>query len=260
MEEQPDRERLTYGLCRAGFGFLSFGLIVASVSTVLSLPGAFGRGMQFGFLRSDFWFWLDSTIPWSCLVGAYLLWGRWNQPTWQRRAGLFLVLNLVDVILWLADNGGRFGFEGGEFGHGWFRHNLGQALGWAEFALIASLSGDLLFHLGVERATEAARATRSLAATGAAVWMLLFLMRTDWRGGWPLVERRFINFEMLLLYLGSTLVWTVTLVQATSLALAATRRCHEILGELATEEEHQDLFRSPSETGFELTARGGGPD
>lgn len=260
MQELRDQERLTYTLCRTGFGVLSLGLIIATASTLLSLPGAFGRGVLPALLGSDFWFWLSSVIPWSCLVGAYLLWGRWDHPSWQRRTGLFLVLNLVDVILWLAENGGRFGFLAGEFGHEWFQHNLGQALGWAEFALIASLSSDILVHLGIHRASEAGKATRSLAATGAAVWMLLFLLRTDWKGGWPLGVRRVFNMEILLLYLGSTLLWTVSLIQATSLALAATRQCHEVVKEIRRDDEHQGLFPSPSENDFGLSSGPGFAD
>ncbi|MGE3819720.1 MAG: hypothetical protein AB7I30_09810 [Isosphaeraceae bacterium] len=253
MDELRDQQRLNYVLCRLGLAILSFGLIVASISTLLSLPGAFRRGLIPGILGSEFWFWLDSTIPWSCLFGAYLLWGRWDHPSWQRRTGLFLMLNLVDVILWLTEHGDRLGLGVNDFGHPWFRHNLGQALGWAEFALIASLCGDLLIHLGVERASEAGKATRSLAATGAAVWMILFLMRTDWKGGWPLGQRRFINMEMLLLYLGSTLIWTVTLIQATSLAIAATRQCHEVVTEMRRDDELLGQFASPQDPDFDAS-------
>ena len=61
----------------------------------------------------------------------------------------------------------------------WLRSNLGQALGWAEFALMASLSGDYLVHLGLDQAEDSAKSTRSLAATGAVIWMLRFCEPTE---------------------------------------------------------------------------------
>src|SRR6478736_5849645 len=93
----------------------------------------------------------------------------------------------VDGILWLLEHGNQIGLQLTDVGHDWLRSELGQALGWAEFALLASLSGDLMAHFGVEHAPEAGKATRSLAATGAAVWFLFFLEQTAW--GWPLRAR-----------------------------------------------------------------------
>src|SRR5262249_46404229 len=137
--------------------------------------------------------------------------------------------------------------RGGDVGHLWFRIHLGEALGWAEFALLASLSCDFMTHLGVEQAAETGKATRSLAATGAAVWMLLFLQRTDWKKGWPLEVRRFHTIESLLLDLGSTMIWTITLIQVTALVIAATKQATGVLAELHLEEQSLDVFRSPSD-------------
>ena len=53
--------------------------------------------------------WLDAPIVWGCLIGATLLWGRWDHVSWQRRAGLFLVMNLVDVGLWFIARGDAHG-------------------------------------------------------------------------------------------------------------------------------------------------------
>ena len=88
-------------------------------------------------------------------------------------------MGLVDLVLWFLEHGNDLELRLGDVGHDWFRSHLGEALGWAEFALITSLACDFLVHLGIDQAREAGKATRSLAATGAVVWMLLFSMQTE---------------------------------------------------------------------------------
>ena len=109
---------------------------------------------------------------------------------------------LVDLVLWFLDQRRRP--RPGRGRPRWFRQNLGQALGWAEFALMASLSGDYLVHLGRRvRPRDSAKSTRSLAATGAVIWMLRFCEQTNWDAGWPL-QRRAFGIQGWLLYLGSS--------------------------------------------------------
>lgn len=244
MEHDREKERQTYQLCRLGFGFLSFALVVACVSTILSLPRQFGvRGFLPWLLKSPFWSWVDAPIIWGSLIGAYLLWGRWDDRSWQRRSGLFLVMCIVDAVLWLIEHGQQLGLRTGDIGHFWMRNNLGQALGWAEFALIASLACEVMVHLGIDPAVETGRATRSLAATGAAVYMLLFCQTTDWQRGWPLEPRGVLTIDALLLDLGSTMIWTITLIQVTALAIAATKQCAAVLVEIDREESLNDPLR-----------------
>src|SRR5690606_12701394 len=130
---------------------------------------------------------------------------------------------------------------------GFLRGQLGQALGWAEFALIASLSGDYLVHLGLEQADDSARSTRSLAATGAVVWLLLFCERTNWAAGWPLQPRNFLTLEGWLLLLGSEVIWTIALVQVTALVIASVRQSTAVLKEMDREDVESDPLRLPSE-------------
>jgi hypothetical protein len=250
-EAERGRERLTYRLCGVGFGFLAFGLAVACLETFLFLPHQFGGPPFLPWLtQTSWWKWHDLPYTWGCLVGTYFLWGRWNDPSWQRRTGLLLVMTLVDVTLWFLDHGGDLGLRLQDVGHQWFRARLGEALGWAEFALLASLSCDVIVHLGVEQAAETGRATRSLAGTGAAVWMALFLIRTDWHRGWPLFPRRNLWFEALLLDLGQSMIWTVTLIQVTALTVAAAKQCAAVLAEMEREDQQLDVFKSPSEEVF----------
>ena len=146
-----------------------------------------------------------------------LLWGRWDHKSWQRRTGLLLVMCMVDLVVWFMDRG-----ENQVPGHpDWFRLNLGQALGWAEFALLASLAGDYLVHLGLSQAEDSAQSTRSLAATGAVVWLLKFCELTNWDGGLASGTAGPTTCTSWLLFLGSELIWTLTLIQVTALIIAA---------------------------------------
>ncbi len=249
MEQEREQERQTYQLCRLGFAILSFALVVACLSTALALPRHFGRPAFLPWLhQAGWWQWHDAPIVWGSLVGTYLLWARWNDPGWQRRTGLLVVMGTVDAVLWLIEHGPELGLRTDEVGHLWLRHNLGQALGWAEFALIASLSCEVMVHLGVTQAAETGKATRSLAATGAVVWMLWFCQMTNWHT-WPLEFRRFHTLESLLLDLGSTLIWTITLIQSTALTIAATKQCTRVLAEIDQDATENDLLRSASEQG-----------
>lgn len=248
MDQEREQERQTYRICRFGFGVVVLALVLACLSSILSLPRHFGGRALLPWLQhSTFWAWIDTPIVWGSLLGSYLLWGRWNDRSWQRRSGLLVVMGTADVVLWLIEHGQDLGLRMGDVGHLWLRHNLGMALGWAEFALLASLSCEVMLHLGVEPAAETGKATRSLAATGAAVFMLWFCHSTDWQRGWPLEWRRFNTIEALLLDLGTTMIWTITLIQVTALCAAATKQCSNALAEMAREDVLNDPLRRQSE-------------
>src|SRR5262249_33383384 len=162
-------------LCRLGFAILSFSLLLACFTSLLELIDSFGgRSFMIWVMNTGFLKWVDAPIVWGCLVGTYLLWGRWDDRGWQRRVGLLVVMGLIDGVLWTLEHGDDLKLQLGDVGHRWFRAPLGAALGWAEFALLASLAGDVIAHFGLEPAREASKSTRALAATGAVIWMLLF--------------------------------------------------------------------------------------
>jgi hypothetical protein len=246
MDHDRELERRTYRLCRLGFGLLGLALVLASATWLLQLPSLFvGRLVLPWLQHSAFWKWLDAPIVWGSLVGTYLLWGRWRHPGWQRRAGFLLVMGMVDGVMWLIEHGETLGLRTGDFGHEWVRFNLGHALGWAELALIAALSAEVLVHLGVEAADETSKATRSLIGAGAALWMVKFCLLTDWHGGWPLMVRRVfrLNPVLMLLEMGATMTWTIALLQVTALSIAATRQCTWVLAEMDREDLENDPLR-----------------
>jgi hypothetical protein len=254
MDLERETQRQTYQLCRLGFAILSAALTLACVTALIAVAAPFtgAHSILIAIITSTWFRWIDAPIVWGSLIGTYLLWGRWKDAGWQRRAGLLVVMSLVDLILWFLERGDTLGLRLGEVGHEWFRSHLGQALGWAEFALMASLTGDMLAHLGVEQAPEAGRSTRTLAATGAIVWMLLFCQQTNWRKGWPLTGQRVLTLETLMLDLGSNMIWTITLIQVTALTIAAARQSSRVLSEMDREDQKDEIFRSPSDADTNL--------
>ena len=220
-----------YRICRLGFFLLAAGLVlVCLVDLPATAVRMLGRPARF-----QFWRWLEETgistfvataTPWATLAGSALLWGAWDSPGWRRRAGLLMTMCLVDVGSWILDQGDP-NFRGP---HAFFRIQLGAALGWAEFNLLAKLAGDVLAHLDVEGAEESAKSTRSLAATGAVVWLLLFFETADLQAGWPLRRNPWLTLHAQLLWLANDVIHAICLIQVTALIIAAFRRLHaEIL-------------------------------
>jgi hypothetical protein len=243
IELERDQIRKTYQLCRIGFFLLAVSLVPACILSLLEMVGLLGDPQLINRIFESPWNqWVCTLSVWGSLVGAMMLWGRWDHKSWQRRSGLLLIMCMVDLVVWFLDRGEAQA----PVQDNWFRSNLGQALGWAEFALMASLSGDYLVHLGLDQAEDSAKSTRSLAATGAVVWMLKFCELTNWDGGWPL-RRRNPNMHGWLLFLGSELIWTITLIQVTALIIAAFRHSNRTLSEMEREDQDVDLLRLPSE-------------
>ena len=244
IDLEREHLRKTYQVCRIGFFILTVSLVPACIMTLLAMVGLLGdRGLFQRVVNSPWNEWISTLSVWGSLIGTMLLWGRWEHRSWQRRTGLLLFMCLVDLVSgsWIKGKGMVRAV------HEWFRQNLGQALGWAEFALLASLAGDYLVHLGLELAEDSAKSTRSLAATGAVVWMLQFCESTNWDAGWPLRHRPF-GIQGRLLFLGSQLIWTITLIQVTALVIAAFRQSNRTLGEMEREDQDHESLHFPSES------------
>jgi hypothetical protein len=249
---EREQNRKYSQLCRLGFIFLAGALLIACVSSLIDLFGQFeqGPGLLARIQRSDWYQWTGTPITCGCFVGAILLWGRWEHASWQRRAGVFLLMNLADVVLWVMSRGDALGAQVGDFGHEWLRANVGMALGWGEFALLSSLTCDYLGHLGVEYARDSDKSTRSMAATGAMLWLLSFCQTTKWGpgwGAWPLQRHPIRGLEGRLLFHGFHLIWTITLIQVTALVISAVRQSTYVLNEMDREEGSHDLLVSQSE-------------
>ncbi len=256
MDLEREHYRKTYQISGLGFGILMVALVLASLTSLLPLLRHVYPEFISRIIAARWFHWLDVPITWGSLLGVTLLWGRFEHPGWQRRVGLLLVMSLVDAGLWFLDHGVALGIAEADFGHDWLRYNLGQALGWAEFALMAGLACDYLEHLGIEYARESGKSTRSMAATGAVLWMIMFCERTDWWGGWPLVNHRWRSIEEYLLVQATHLIWAITIFQVTALTIAAARRSSQVLAEMQLEDEVNDPFKPRSEWSKELDVYG----
>ncbi len=242
MDIEREHLRNRYQLCRIAFTLLAVSLVPVCLECLVYMYGLMADRAVLRWLNnSPSTQWISTLSVWGTLAGTMLLWGRWSQPSWQRRSAFLLFMCAVDVVLWFLDRADVHNVGRGD----WFRENLGQALGWAEFALLASLSGDYLVHLGLEQADESARSTRSLAATGAVIWMLQFCELTNWDRGWPLQPRQ-VGFQGWILFLASHLIWCITLIQVTALVIASVRHSSRTLNEMQREEQDREVITWPS--------------
>jgi hypothetical protein len=252
IDLEREQLRKTYEVSRVGFSLLSAALVLACFTSMMPILANFYPELCIRIEAMPFYHWIDVPITWGSLLAVTLLWGRFDHAGWQRRVGLLLAMSMVDAALWFLTHGEALGVVEARFGHEWLRGNIGMALGWAEFALIAGLSCEYLEHLGVDYARESGKSTRSMAATGAVVWLLLFCQRTNWSGGWPLTAHPPRSIEEFLLYQASNLIWLITLMQVTSLALSAARMSGYVIAEMRSEEEASDPLKPRSHWGQEL--------
>ena len=244
------RERRQIRRYQLGFTALGIALVVASMFSVGWLLTWFLDLRQIRSLIQSWDFFEETVVVVSSFIGVGLLWGHWPDETWRRRSGLLLFMCLIDLVLWSIDHATRLGLSDVAIGHEYFRRSLGQALGWSEFALIASLSSGMAAHLGEPRALDLGRAARSLATVGASVWFVYFFLRTDWSPPiWPLREIRF-DFRLFLIWIGSLFLSTLVLVQVTLLCLYAGRSCGRAIRAINIEELQNESFLSRSEIGW----------
>src|SRR5262249_15992894 len=120
MDLEREQLRKTYQVCLLGFACLSVALGLACLTSILSLLAHFNLDMRifiFRIVRSAWYEWISVPITWGSLLGVTLLWGRWDHVGWQRRAGLLLVMNLVDGVLWFFDHASALGIADLEIGH-----------------------------------------------------------------------------------------------------------------------------------------------
>src|SRR5579864_2994688 len=107
MDLEREELRHNYRLCRAGFALIALGLTLLSLDSGCLLAGFLMRSRDLWSLRlTTWWDWLvGAPITWCTLVGSYLLLGRSSDPVWQRRAGLLVIMNGIDMIVWTLHHG-----------------------------------------------------------------------------------------------------------------------------------------------------------
>ena len=245
-----------------GFACLSLALIVASLSMMGSLIMNFGRLGPIGALLGiPHWRLIEqSLIVWPSLFGVLLLNGPWPDASWRRRSGLLLVMCVIDAVVWAIENAVELHLSDVKIGNDWLLMAITNTIGWSEFALIASLAGDMAAHLGEPQGSDLARGVRSLATTGAMIWFAFFYFSTDWTPPvWPL-RHGAPNHMSFMLMLSWMVLGTINFFQSGVLSLLASRCCAKALRSMAIQEKQNDLLPSRSEDGWEEFNRRSGPD
>jgi hypothetical protein len=248
MDLEFEDPRPRYRNTQLAFGLIALSLALLSFATAFDVGYVFTRNPKIaGVMERPEWLWLvNAPITWVSLIGSYLLVGRWTESTWQRRAGLLVVMNSIDAVLWTLSHAHQFGLLEHKVGHFWLRMQIASGLGWLELMLIASMATDVSLHLGKNDAPDAFRSARSLCMIGLGLWLFMLIGQTDWFR-WPLRPRRF-DPQGFLLFLGSLILTTVASFQTTALSIIAARQCQRFGRELDRREWDHELLRPRSES------------
>ncbi len=144
-------------LCRLALGLsaLALGLLCAS-NIALEFAPLLGVHQFLGLLGKPFWIWgIEPVITWGSLLGAILFLGRWDDPSWQRCAGLLVLLDAVDAGTWLLSHAQALGIsERSVEAHGWLITLLTLGTGWIELLLTAALAEQVAHQAGDDGPAE----------------------------------------------------------------------------------------------------------
>ncbi len=242
QELQREAQRRSYRMCGIGFSIYAFSLVLSSLVSVGMLYLLLnGKNPDVGKILGidHFAFHFATFRVWTRFVASIFLCAAFTDAGWRRRTGLLILFSLADIILWALDNGIALGLSNNPAGHDAVRHGLYMTLVWAKFSLIPGLAGDFAQHVGDVKSNDFAKAACGTAMTGAVLWFFFFLEQIEWSRGWPLRQRPWTR-QMMLFELGSWLMVSICLVQASLLCLRAGRSASKALREMAQEDKQVD--------------------
>lgn len=250
FEHDPAPLRRRYALCRAAFIAAAVGLALLGLSSMISAIFLFTFDPDLhAVLRSPLWRWcVSAPVTWTTLLSAFLLWGRWTDPSWQRRAGILLLLNVLDLVSWTVQNGNELGLRMGPVGHAWLREYMSDAFGWIEFILFGSLAAEVARRPGSDAPDLLRNGVVALSTLGLLLCTATFGAATDWGHGWPLGPRPVAG--LLDSYRLSNMILIMTTLQLVPLMMLGARQCARDLAAIQRAEEMPDLLVSRSEYGW----------
>jgi len=247
MELLDDDDNLAgrYRLCQIGFTLSGLALGLLSLANASRLAVIFSGQWQLQWIfQTPLWDWgVAAPITLASFVGSYLLWGRWREITWQRRTGLLVLMNGIDVLLWAKHVLAQLpellpGQKPPVSPHEWLEMLIIMGLGWSELVLYASLAADVSSQLGNEESRSTGRAAQTLCTVGLALWAMMFLTQTDW-DRWPLIAKQ--TPAVVMMRLGETFLMALAAFQVTILCMATARQCRRYVRELNYEDGHELL-------------------
>lgn len=248
--DDPADLRPRYRLCRLAFGLGALALALQSADIALTIGSRFLEAPELSHLvgHPNWRLSVGTPITWGAFLSALLLVGRWRDLSWNRRAGLLLLLNALDVGFWASDNARLLGLALPPRRDNWLLH-VCLAMQWVELMLFASLASEVSAHLGRPDAAEASRPARTMGLIGLGLWFVTLLACTVLvPGRWPVFQVRVL--EVFLLLLASWALMAVMAFQVTVLCAHASRECGRLLSELARDPQEAHLPR-PSAGPFE---------
>ena len=239
MEFTETEQNLTsrYTLCRWGF------VLTALASTVMTVDAAGQAALLLNrdprmvakllvFVSPEWGLYAGSVLTWCALAGSILLVGRWDEESWRRRTGWFMLLSVAGVGMWVLRHADRFGLSPAEAPHPLLRMLVTIGLRWLWMLRLIDLAGDVAEHLGLAAARKERAAARTALLLAAVFWGLLLLVDLPALLGQP-VRMGPRGFRRIFLpFIGFTFTRCAVSFLTTILALAAARECSRMLKDL----------------------------
>lgn len=237
-----ESQRPRYLLASLGFGFLGVSLVLLVIGTLTPILGFLteNQALQGAVDRRWWTFAVHLPMSYGALVGSYLLWGRWPDPSWQRRAGLLLLMNLIDAVSATLLESEALGFDAGLDVDSYPIALLTGLFSWLEFYLTASLAAEVGSQLARPTLADAGRLSERVALIALVIWTLFYGLRTNWAAGWPPVAPRPQTAEEALIELGLLCARILSGAQVATLCLIAAFHCRKTWRELGEAEAGLD--------------------
>ncbi len=241
MDPTYESQRPRYFLCSLGFGFLGVSFVLLTIGTATPIIGFLTDNQAFLAAVNRPWWTFVVNLPMSygALIGAYLVWGRWTDPSWQRRAGLLLLMNLIDAVSATLLESRALGFDAGLEPDSYLIGLITGIFAWLEFYLSASLAAEIAAQLARPTLADAGRLSERIALIALVIWVLFHGLRTDW-SIWPPVQPRIQSLEELFIYLGLNCARILCGAQVATLCLIAAAHCRRTWRELGDAESKFD--------------------
>jgi hypothetical protein len=167
-----------YSWCRVGFGFaaLACGVLAFHAAGMTAFFLTFDRRLIQFLQKREWLLFVTSVVSWSAFFGSVALVRCWPEPYWRRRSNLLFVVSLLGVVLWGMRHAVPLGLASQEIPLLPWVIQLSVGLRWIWLGLLASLSAEVLLHLGQGGADKLRAGILATIATGVAFWIMTLML------------------------------------------------------------------------------------